>query len=41
LVQTVEQTACAMGVSDRTVIRLRLFARAWLHRTITESGRRN
>jgi RNA polymerase sigma factor (TIGR02999 family) len=33
---TVEQTAAAMNVSDRTVNRLWLFARAWLHRAITE-----
>jgi RNA polymerase sigma-70 factor, ECF subfamily len=34
---TVEQTAAAMGVSDRTVNRLWLFARAWLHREMAES----
>lgn len=33
---TVEQTALAMGVSDRTVNRLWTFARAWLHRAIRE-----
>lgn len=33
---TVEQTAAAMSVSDRTINRLWLFARAWLHRAITE-----
>jgi RNA polymerase sigma factor (TIGR02999 family) len=33
---SVEQTALAMGVSDRTVNRLWLFARAWLHRAIRE-----
>lgn len=32
---TVEQVAAAMSVSDRTVNRLWLFARAWLHRAIT------
>jgi RNA polymerase sigma factor (TIGR02999 family) len=34
---TVDQTSSAMGVSDRTVNRLWLFARAWLHRAITEA----
>ena len=34
---SVEQTAQAMAVSDRTVNRLWLFARAWLHRAIAES----
>lgn len=34
---SVEQTAAAMGVSDRTVNRLWTFARAWLHRAIEES----
>lgn len=32
---TVEQTAQAMGMSDRTVNRLWLFARAWLHREMS------
>jgi RNA polymerase sigma factor (TIGR02999 family) len=32
---TVDQTAEAMGVSDRTVDRLWLYARAWLHRAMT------
>lgn len=31
---SVEQTALAMAVSDRTVSRLWTFARAWLHRAI-------
>lgn len=31
---TVDQTAQALGVSDRTVDRLWLYARAWLHRAI-------
>lgn len=31
---SVEQTALAMGVSDRTVNRLWTFARAWLHRAV-------
>lgn len=34
---SVEQTAAAMGVSDRTVNRLWTFARAWLHRALGES----
>lgn len=33
---SVEQTARAMGVSDRTVNRLWTFARAWLHRSIRD-----
>ena len=33
---SVEQTALAMAVSDRTVNRLWTFARAWLHRSIAE-----
>ena len=33
---SVEQTAQAMGVSDRTVNRLWTFARAWLHRAVRE-----
>jgi RNA polymerase sigma factor (TIGR02999 family) len=33
---SVEQTALALGVSDRTVNRLWIFARAWLHRAIRE-----
>ncbi len=35
---SVEQTALALGVSDRTVNRLWTFARAWLHRAVRESG---
>lgn len=35
---SVEQTALALGVSDRTVNRLWNFARAWLHRTVREGG---
>jgi RNA polymerase sigma factor (TIGR02999 family) len=31
---SVDQTALAMGVSDRTVNRLWMFARAWLHRAM-------
>ena len=31
---TIDQTAQAMGVSDRTVDRLWLYARAWLHRAM-------
>lgn len=31
---TVEQTSLALGMSDRTVNRLWMFARAWLHRAI-------
>lgn len=34
---SVEQTARAMAVSDRTVNRLWTFARAWLHRAIAEN----
>lgn len=33
---TVEHTALALGVSDRTVNRLWMFARAWLHRAVGE-----
>lgn len=33
---SVEQTALALGVSDRTVNRLWTFARAWLHRAVRE-----
>jgi RNA polymerase sigma factor (TIGR02999 family) len=35
---TVDQTALAMGVSDRTVDRLWLYARAWLHRMLMSSA---
>lgn len=35
---SVEQTALALGVSDRTVNRLWAFARAWLHRALREEG---
>ena len=35
---SVEQTAQALGVSDRTVNRLWTFARAWLHRAMSEGG---
>lgn len=35
---SVEQTALAMGVSDRTVNRLWTFGRAWLHRAVREGG---
>lgn len=35
---SVEQTALALGVSDRTVNRLWTFARAWLHRALREAG---
>jgi RNA polymerase sigma factor (TIGR02999 family) len=35
---SIDQTAQAMGVSDRTVDRLWLYARAWLHRTMESSG---
>lgn len=35
---SVEQTAKAMAVSDRTVNRLWTFARAWLHRALGESS---
>ena len=38
---SVEQTAQAMGVSERTVNRLWTFARAWLHRAIREDDRRS
>lgn len=34
---SVEQTAKALAVSDRTVNRLWTFARAWLHRAISEN----
>lgn len=34
---SVEQTALALGVSERTVNRLWTFARAWLHRDVHES----
>ena len=34
---SVEQTALAMGISDRTVGRLWNYARAWLHRAVRES----
>jgi len=33
---TIDQTAQALGVSDRTVDRLWLYARAWLHRAMRE-----
>jgi RNA polymerase sigma factor (sigma-70 family) len=33
---SVEQTAMAIGVSDRTVNRHWTFARAWLHRAISK-----
>lgn len=33
---SVEQTALALGISDRTVGRLWTFARAWLHRAVRE-----
>lgn len=33
---SVEQTALAIGVSDRTVNRLWTFARAWLHRAVRD-----
>jgi RNA polymerase sigma factor (TIGR02999 family) len=35
---SVEQTALALGVSDRTVNRLWTFARAWLHRAVRDDG---
>ncbi len=35
---SVEQTAQALGVSDRTVNRLWMFARAWLHRAMSDAG---
>ena len=38
---SVEQTAQAMGVSDRTVNRLWTFARAWLHRAVREDERKD
>jgi RNA polymerase sigma factor (TIGR02999 family) len=38
---SVEQTAQAMGVSDRTVNRLWIFARAWLHRAVREDERKD
>lgn len=34
---SVDQTAQAMGVSDRTIDRLWVYARAWLHRAVTTS----
>lgn len=37
---TVEQTALAIGLSDRTVNRLWTFARAWLHRAIHEDAKK-
>ena len=37
---SVEQTAQAMGVSERTVNRLWTFARAWLHRAVREEERK-
>lgn len=33
---SIEQTALALGVADRTVNRLWTFARAWLHRAVRE-----
>jgi len=38
---SVEQTAQAMGVSDRTVNRLWTFARAWLHRAVREDEQKD
>ncbi len=38
---SVEQTAQAMGVSERTVNRLWTFARAWLHRAVREEERKD
>ncbi|MFZ4573793.1 MAG: ECF-type sigma factor [Phycisphaerales bacterium] len=38
---SVEQTALALGVSDRTVNRLWTFARAWLHRAVREGERKD
>ena len=35
---SIEETAAALEVSDRTVNRLWLFARAWLHRALTAEG---
>jgi RNA polymerase sigma factor (TIGR02999 family) len=35
---TINQTAQALGVSDRTVDRLWLYARAWLHRAVALEG---
>jgi RNA polymerase sigma factor (TIGR02999 family) len=35
---SVEQTAQVLGVSDRTVNRLWTFARAWLHRAMSDAG---
>lgn len=37
---SVEQTALAMGVSERTVNRVWTFARAWLHRALRDGGQR-
>ena len=37
---SIEQTADAMGVSDRTVNRLWTFSRAWLHRAIGDGERK-
>lgn len=37
---SVEQTALAMGVSERTVNRAWTFARAWLHRALRDGGQR-
>ncbi len=37
---TVDQTALALGISDRTVDRLWLYARAWLHRAVRRSDGR-
>lgn len=38
---SVQQTALALGVSDRTVNRLWTYARAWLHREISEGDRKD
>ena len=38
---SVEDTAQAMGVSDRTVNRLWTFARAWLHRALRDEDRKD
>ncbi len=37
---SVEQTALTLGVSERTVNRLWTFARAWLHRVLSEDERK-
>lgn len=37
---SIEQTACALGVSERTVNRLWIFARAWLHREVKAQAQR-